>query len=125
MIIGNLGRDPETRYTANGNPVTSFSVAVNRVYTAGGERREETEWFRVSAWNKLAETCSQYLHKGSRVYVEGRLKTSTWDAADGQKRLSLEVTASDMIILDTKGRTESGDVAPEEAGGSDLDSIPF
>lgn len=125
MIIGNLGRDPETRYTPNGNPVTSFSVAVNRVYTAGGERKEETEWFRVSAWNKLAETCSQYLRKGSKVYVEGRLKTSTWDGQDGQKRLTLEVTATDMIILDSKARTEGGDASTEEQGGSDLDSIPF
>ncbi len=125
MIIGNLGRDPEMRFTANGKPVTSFSVAVNRVYTVEGERKEETEWFRVSAWNKLAETCSQYLRKGSRVYVEGRLRTSTWDAQDGQKRVTLEITATDMIILDSKGRTEGGETATEESGGSDLDTVPF
>ncbi len=129
MIIGNLGRDPEMRFSPNGNPVTSFSVAVNRVYTAGGERKEETEWFRVSAWNKLAETCSQYLRKGSRVYVEGRLRTSTWDAPDGQKRLTLEITASDMIILDSK-RAEGSEAGTDdqggaEPGGHDLDTIPF
>jgi single-strand DNA-binding protein len=126
MIIGNLGRDPEMRYTPTGKPVTSFSVAVNRVYnSAEGERKEETEWFRVSAWNKLAETCSQYLRKGSKVYVEGRLRTRTWEGQDGQKRLDLEVIATDMIILDSKAKTESGDVSMEEHGGSDLDQIPF
>ena len=75
MIIGNLGRDPEMRYTAAGKPVTNFSVAVSRRYTVESETREETQWFRVSAWNQLAETCSQYLTKGQRVFVEGRLQT--------------------------------------------------
>lgn len=126
MIIGNLGRDPEMRYTPTGKPVTSFSVAVSRVYsTTEGERKEETEWFRVSAWNKLAETCSQYLRKGSKVYVEGRLRTRTWEGQDGQKRLELEVTAADMIMLDSKSRAEGADAGVEEHGGSDLDQIPF
>jgi single-strand DNA-binding protein len=126
MIIGNLGRDPEMRYTPTGKPVTSFSVAVNRVYnTAEGERKEETEWFRVSAWNKLAETCSQYLRKGSKVYVEGRLRTRIWEDKDAQKRLDLEITATDMIILDSKPRTEGSEPGAEEPGGSDLDQIPF
>ncbi len=127
MIIGNLGRDPEMRYTPTGKPVTSFSVAVNRVYnTAEGERKEETEWFRISAWNKLAETCSQYLRKGSKVYVEGRLRTRTWEGQDGQKRLELEIVASDMIILDSKSKAEGADAGMmEEHGGSDLDQIPF
>lgn len=128
MIIGNLGKDPEMRYSQNGNPVTSFSVAVNRVYTAGGERKEETEWFRVSAWNRLAETCSQYLHKGSKVYVEGRLQTRSWETPDGRKGTSLEVTASDMIILDAKraeGEMGADEQGSTEQGGHDLDSIPF
>jgi len=139
MIIGNLGRDPEMRYTPTGKPVTSFSVAVNRVYnSAEGERKEETEWFRVSAWNKLAETCSQYLRKGSKVYVEGRLRTRTWEGQDGQKRLDLEIVASEMLMLDTKpraegadagletkARAEGADAGMEEHGGSDLDQIPF
>ena len=78
IVIGNLGRDPEMRYTPNGQSVTSFSVASNRKYTtATGERREETEWFNVSAWGKLGETCNQYLTKGSQVYVEGRLRSSS------------------------------------------------
>src|SRR5512133_2025627 len=125
MIIGNLGRDPEMRYTPNGNPVTSFPVAVNRVFTAGGERKEETEWFRVSAWNKLAEITSQYLHKGSKVYVEGRLSTRAWETPDGRKGTSLEVRASDMQILDSKSRSEGGESGEDhggpEAGGQDLD----
>lgn len=126
MIIGYLGRDPEMRYTPTGKPVTSFSVAVSRVYnTAEGERKEETEWFRVSAWNKLAEICSQYLRKGSRVYVEGRLRTSTREGQDGQKYLNLEITAADMIILDSKTREGADAGMTEEHGGSDLDQIPF
>jgi single-strand DNA-binding protein len=126
LIIGNLGRDPEMRYTPNGRPVTTFSVACNHVYTAAdGERREETEWFRVSAWGKLGETCSQYLKKGSRVYVEGRLRTRTWEGQDGQKRTDLEVIASDMRILDPKGRGEPTEVAGDEHGIMDADQIPF
>lgn len=125
-IIGNLGRDPEMRYTPSGKPVTSFSVACNRVYTtAEGERKEETEWFRVIAWGKLAETCSQILSKGRRVYVEGRLQTRTWEGQDGQKRIEVEIVANDMIVLDSKPRSEGADLEPEEQGTTDVDRIPF
>lgn len=80
MIIGNLGADPEMRYTANGSAVTEFRVAVNRTFTdTSGERKQETEWFRVITWNRLAETCAQYLSKGRLVYVEGRLQTRSWE----------------------------------------------
>jgi single-strand DNA-binding protein len=125
-IIGNLGGDPEMRYTPTGRPFTSFSVACNRTYnTQEGERREETEWFRVTAWGRLAEVCSQYLSKGSRVFVEGRLSSRSWEGADGQKRFSLEINANEMQILDTRQRSDSPDthMGAEEAG--DLDSIPF
>lgn len=129
MIIGHLGRDPEMRFTPNGVAVTSFSVASSRTYTVGGERKEETEWFRVSAWGKLAEISSQYLRKGSKVYVEGRLSTRAWETPDGRKGTSLEVRASDMQILDSKTRAEGGESGEEhggsEAGGQDLDTIPF
>ncbi len=126
MIIGNLGRDPEMRYTPNGRPVTTFSVACNHVYTASdGERREETEWFRVTAWGKLGETCSQYLRKGGKVYVEGRLRTRTWEGQDGQKRTDVEIIASDMRILDSKSRGELGELPGEEHGTVDADQIPF
>jgi len=126
-IIGNLGGDPEMRYTPAGRAFTSFSVACNRTYSTGeGERKEETEWFRVTAWGKLAEVCSQYLNKGSRVYVEGRLSSRTWEGADGQKRFSLEVTANEMQILDSRVRGDSsGSDSQMAEEPADLDSIPF
>lgn len=120
MIIGHLGRDPEMRYTPSGKPVTGFSVAVSRTFTQDGERKEETEWFRVSAWNKLAETCSQYLRKGSKVYVEGRLSTCTWEDKAGQKRTDLEVTASELVILDKRQ-----DGAEGQSSGDMDGAIPF
>lgn len=101
MLIGRLGRDPEMRYTPSGKPVTSFSVATSRTWvTADGERREATEWFNVIAWHELAEICHQYLSKGSRVYIEGRLQTRSWEGPDGQKHYRTEVVADEMIMLD-------------------------
>ena len=101
MLIGNLGTDPEMRYTANGNAVTTFRMAVSRTYTGSdGERKEETEWFSVVAWNKLAETVSQYLQKGRSAYVEGRLQTRSWEGQDGQTRYRTEVVASTIQFLD-------------------------
>lgn len=102
MIIGRLGADPEMRYTPSGSPVTTFRVATSRQWKDGnGEARDETEWFSAVAWNKLAEICNQYLTKGTRVYLEGRLQTRSWDdQQSGQTRYRTEVIASDMIILD-------------------------
>jgi single-strand DNA-binding protein len=128
-IIGNLGGDPEMRYTPTGRPFTTFSVACNRTYTSqDGERHEQTEWFRVIANGKLAEICSQYLSKGSQVYIEGRLSTRTWEGADGQKRFSVEISANDMQMVGSRQRSDGpdgqmGGMASEEVG--DLDSIPF
>src|ERR1044072_8151497 len=94
QLIGNLGKDPEMKYTQQGTPVTTFSVAVSRGYSGtDGQTREETEWFRVVAWQKLAEQCNEYLHKGSRVYVEGRLQTREWQGQDGQPQRTVEVIA--------------------------------
>lgn len=108
MIIGNLGRDPEMRYTPSGKPVTSFSVATSRTWvTADGERREATEWFNVVAWRDLAEICSQYLSKGSKVYIEGRLQTRSWEGQDGQKHYRTEIVADEMILLDPRFRNEN------------------
>jgi len=105
LIIGNLGSDPEMRYTPNGNPVTSFTVATNRRYrTSDGENREETEWFRISAWNRLAETCNQYLQRGSKVYLEGRLSSRTYTANDGTTRVSLDVNASEVRFIDSRNK---------------------
>ncbi len=103
MIIGNLGADPEMRYTADGAAVTNFRIAASRNYTGSdGERKEETEWFRVVAFRKLAELCSQYLQKGRRVYIEGRLQTRSWEGQDGQKRFTTEVIAQDVQFLDSR-----------------------
>lgn len=121
MIIGNVGTDPEMRYTPNGNPVTSFRIASSRGYTASdGERRQETEWFTVVAWNQLAETVNQYLSKGRRAYVEGRLQSKEWEGNDGQKRFNNEIVANTVLFLDRPG---SGDAGSEDApGGSEPDS---
>ena len=99
IVIGNLGRDPEMRYTPNGQMVTNFSVASNRRYTAGGEQREETEWFNCSAWGRLAETCNSYLTKGQQVYVEGQLRSRSYQGNDGQTRFSLDIFVTDMQML--------------------------
>ena len=116
MVIGNVGRDPEMRYTADGNAMTTFSVATNHVYTAAdGERREETEWFSVVAWRKLAEQCSQFLQKGRRVYVEGRLRSRSWDAPDGQRRFRNEIIAERVLFLDRA----PGAPLPEEPLGAE------
>lgn len=122
MIIGNLGQDPEMRYTANGNAVTTFSVACNRSFgSAEGERREETEWFNVVTWNKLAETCSQYLQKGRRAYVEGRLQTRSWEGQDGQKKYRTEVIASTVLFLDrSQAAPMPDDNAPPMEPGDEM-----
>lgn len=131
ILIGNLGRDPEMRYTPSGQPVTSFSVATNRRYTnANGEQVEETLWFRVTTWGKLAETCNQYLKKGSKVLVEGRLTGDPrtggpriWNGQDGQPRASFEITAQTVRFLSARG--DEGEVtAPGMEVPTDED-IPF
>lgn len=101
MIIGNLTRDPEMRQTPNGKSVTSFSVATNRVWvSAAGAKQEEVEYHNIVAWGKLAEICNQYLKKGRKAYVEGRLKTRDWVGKDGVKHVRTEIIAENMIILD-------------------------
>jgi single-strand DNA-binding protein len=128
MIIGNLGKDPEMRFTPNGNPVTTFSVAVGRVYnTTDGERKTETEWFNVVTWNKLAEQCNQFLAKGRLVYVEGRLHTSTWESQDGLKHYRTEVIANRITFLDRQATGASPEERGEEGASGDLeaDDIPF
>ena len=118
VIIGNLGTDPEMRYTPSGNPVTSFRMAASRTYTTGeGERRQDTEWFTVVCWNQLAEQCSQFLTKGRRAYVEGRLHSHTWDGPDGKLRFRNEIIASRVLFLDRPG-TGRGPYQEEAEGVS-------
>ena len=115
QLIGNLTRDPELRYTPNGTAVCSFGLATNRSWkTETGEKREEADFHNIVAWNKLAELCSQFLVKGRKVYVEGRLSTRSWIGQDGTQKTRTEIVISDMILLDSK-RPEgsSADVQPE------------
>ena len=118
MLIGNVGSDPEMRYTPSGKAVTSFRMATNYRYIGSdGERKEETEWFRVSVWGKQAESCNQFLSKGRRVYVEGRLRSRNWEGQDGQMRTSLEVSANRVIFLDRAAPVslpEEGELEPED-----------
>ena len=103
QLIGNLTRDPELRYTPQGTAVCTIGMATNRTWvTESGEKREETEFHRIVAWNKLAELCSQLLFKGRRVYVEGRLQTRQWTGQDGQPRQATEIVIEDMLVLDNK-----------------------
>ena len=115
QLIGNLTRDPELRYTPSGSAVCTFGLATNRTWTTdSGEKREEVDFHRIVAWNKLAELCSQFLVKGRKVYVEGRLSTRNWTGQDGVQKSTTEVVIDDMILLDNKQGTGAG--AP--AGGS-------
>ncbi|MFH1003854.1 MAG: single-stranded DNA-binding protein [Chloroflexota bacterium] len=128
MIIGNLGSEPEMRFTPNGNPVTSFRVATNRVYTTPeNERREETEWFTVVAWNRLAEQCNQFLTKGKLVYTEGRLHTRSWDGQDGQKHYRTEIIANRVIFLERQAAAVPAEEKAEETVPTELgpEDIPF
>lgn len=104
QLTGYLGADPEMRYTAQGSAVTTFRVASGRTWKdRDGNQHDDTEWFRIVAWDKLGEICNQYLTKGTRVYVEGRLQTRKWTDRDGQDRYTSEVIAQDMIILSSRG----------------------
>ena len=129
MIIGNLGTDPEMRYTSQGIPVTNFRIAVNFVRNnPNGERQEETEWFRVEAWRQLAELCNQYLTKGRRAFVEGRFRSRQWQGNDGQTRTSNEIVADRVLFLDRPGGSGTpGDDPGFDPGGppGDPDDLPF
>ena len=126
MLIGNLGKDPDMSYTPQGTPITKFTLAVNRRSKDRdtGERREETTWFNIVAWNQLAETINTYLHKGSKVYIEGRMTSRKYTDKDGVERTAWEVTANEMEMLDPKGGGQGGDFAGA-GGGATPDDIPF
>lgn len=126
MIIGNLTRDPEARTTPSGQAVTSFSVATNLMWTnANGEKQKKTEFHNIVAWRRLGEICAQYLKKGNKVYIEGRLQTRDWEGKDGVKRTRTEIIADNMIMLDTKGGASSAmDTVGSQPSASDDFSQP-
>ncbi|UCE00951.1 MAG: single-stranded DNA-binding protein [Chloroflexota bacterium] len=133
IIVGNLGRDPEMRYTPSGQAVTNFNVATNRRYTTSdGNQVDETAWFRVSTWGKTAEICNQYLRKGSKVLVEGRLNPDPatggpriWTRQDGTSAASFELTANQVRFLSTRAEDEAAYSADEPQSISEPDDIPF
>jgi len=128
MIIGNVGTDPEMRFTPNGNPVTTFRVATSRTFNnAEGERKQETEWFTVVTWNKLAESCNQFLTKGRRAYVEGKLRTRTWEGQDGQRRTRVEIVAERVLFLDRQAVASFSDEAGIGTGEEVIEAgdLPF
>jgi single-strand DNA-binding protein len=115
QLIGNLTRDPELRYTPSGTAVCSFSIATNRAWTTDtGEKHEEAEFHRIVAWNKLAELCSQFLTKGRKVFLEGRLSTRSYNAQDGTAKSITEIVISDMILLDSRRQESSQEDEKEE-----------
>ena len=130
MLIGNLTRDPELRYTAQGTAVCNFGLATNRYWTTDtGEKKEDVEFHRLVSWNKLAELCSQLLAKGRKVYVEGRLQTRTWTGADGSQRTTTEIVISDMVILDSRrafepAKTANGGVKAEKEIDVSVEEAP-
>ena len=122
MLIGNLGKDPDLQVTSEGTPFVRFSLAINRSYkTATGAKKEETEWFTIVAWRQLAETCERYLHKGSKVYIEGRLTQRKYTDKNGVERTAVEVIANDMKMLDSKPSSSS----ESYSAGSLDDRDPF
>ena len=131
MVIGNLGRDPEMRYTAQGIPVTTFSLATSRPFTDGnGERQSETTWFNIITWRQLAENCNQFLQKGRRAFVEGRLQVRNWEANDGRKGTSVEIVADVVRFLDRGERESSESIQLDETQlfsdtPSSADDLPF
>ena len=123
MVIGNVGTDPEMRYTPSGSPVTSFRIATSRSYNAqDGERKQETEWFTVVAWNSLAEQVNQYLAKGRRAYVEGRLQSHSFQGNDGQMRFRNEIIANRVLFLD---RPSSGENYEDYGNASSISTQEF
>lgn len=129
-LIGNLGKDPELSYTASGVAVAKFSIATNeRWKDQEGNVQERVEWHTIVAWRKLAEICGQYLKKGGKVYLEGKLQSRSWDDKNtGVKRYTTEIIADDLIMLDSRGASANNDAAPvvaEESVAPEKDDLPF
>jgi single-strand DNA-binding protein len=132
ILIGRLGREPEVRYTPSGVAVANFSIATSEEWKdrETGEKQERTEWHKIVAWRRLGEICGEYLHKGSQVYIEGRLQTRAWEDRDGNKRYTTEVVAQSMQMLGSVGKgggaePMAGDYPIEEPINVQEDDIPF
>lgn len=127
MLIGNLTRDPELKKTTGGQSVCTFSIATNRTYTdASGQKKDQVEYHNIVTWAKLAEICGQYLVKGKKIYVDGRLQTREWDGQDGQKKYRTEVVAENMIMLDRGGSPMAGGApVPTSAGAAAMADAPI
>src|ERR1700733_1721829 len=124
ILVGRLGRDPDTRYTSGGQAVCNFTMATDETYKdRSGERQKRTEWHRIVVWGKQAEIAQQYLRKGSLVFLEGRIQTRQWDDREGQKRTTVEIVASNFRMLGGRG-DGGGAGAPGGAGHSDVDAVP-
>ncbi|MBW1668317.1 MAG: single-stranded DNA-binding protein [Deltaproteobacteria bacterium] len=125
ILIGNLGADPELRYTPGGKAVASFSLATHEQWTGkNGEKGERTEWHRIVAWDRLGEICGEYLHKGSQVYVEGRLQTRSWEDRDGNKRYTTEIIAQRMQMLGAPGKAGKATTVEESFPEEEPISVP-
>lgn len=128
ILIGNLGADPEVRYTQSGAAIANFNIATTETWTKDGKKEEKTEWHRIVAFARLGEICGEYLSKGSRVYIEGRIQTRQWEDKDGNKRYTTEIVAREMKMLSTRGTTsndsgyEEQPPLPEPSMGDD---VPF
>ena len=132
-FIGNLGKDPEMRFMTNGKAVTNFSIAVTEKWTSNGEKKERTEWVRVTAYDKLAEVCAKYLTKGKPVFISGKMQTRSWEDKDGNTRYTTEIVANNMVMLGMTsqggenqdyGQPEKPDYTPQ-GGEPEYDDVPF
>lgn len=123
ILVGRLGRDPETRYTGGGQAVANFSMATDESYKdKNGERQKRTEWHRITAWGKLAEICQQYLKKGSLVYIEGRIQSREWQDKEGQKRTSFDIVANTMKMLGSRAESAAAGGGASRSGGDDFET---
>lgn len=126
MIIGNIGREPEKRYTPAGKAVATFSVATSRQWNSSdGEKHTATEWFNIVAWGTLAEICADHLLKGQQVYIEGRLQTRKWEDKEGNKHNSFEIVANEMMILGERKDHEQAHISASDEDNSEMDEYPF
>jgi len=133
ILVGNLGAEPEVRYTPSGKTVASFNLATTEQWTGkDGEKTEKTEWHRIVVWGRLGEICGEYLHKGSQVYIEGRLQTRSWEDREGNKRYTTEIVAQTMQMLGSPGGARGGSAKTKEERFPDEepvsipdDDIPF